>query len=77
MLELSLAFLSEMLFHPNVDASGFSKDGLELICVILGGNYLENGDRATYTDAHTLYEYGYKNYELKSLKYYQALLNLI
>lgn len=47
--------------------AGFSKDDLELICVILGGNYLENGDRATYTDAHTLYEYGYKNYELKTI----------
>lgn len=47
--------------------AGFSKDDLELICVILGGNYLENGDRATFTDAHTLYDYGYKNYCLKTI----------
>lgn len=47
--------------------TGFSKDGLELICVILGGNYLENGDRATFTDAHTLHDYGYKNYSMKTV----------
>lgn len=47
--------------------AGFSKDGFELICVILGGNFLENGDRAVYTDAHTLHDFGYKNYCLKTI----------
>lgn len=47
--------------------TGFSKDGLELLAVILGANYTENGDSARATDAHTLYNYGYENYSLKTV----------
>ncbi len=46
---------------------GFYKDGLELIAVMLGAAYTENGDSARYTDAHTLYNYGYENFSLKNI----------
>ncbi len=45
----------------------FSKDGLELIAIILGATYTENGESARATDAHTLYNYGYENYSLTSV----------
>ena len=47
--------------------SGFSKDGLELISVILGASSTENGGSARYEDTTTLYNYGYNNFSLKTL----------
>lgn len=42
------------------------KNDLELICVILGGK-TENGISTRFSETKTLYEYGYKNYSMKSI----------
>ena len=43
------------------------KDGLELICVILGANGTSNGLSPRAQDSKTLYEYAYNNYSLKNI----------
>ena len=47
--------------------SASSKDGLELITVILGAQTLENGDSARYVDTINLFEYGYSNYKIQTI----------
>ena len=42
------------------------KDNLELICVILGGKTI-NGNSTRFSESRELYEYGYKNYSIKTL----------
>lgn len=47
--------------------SASSKDGLELITVILGAKTLENGDSERYVDTINLFEYGYSNYKMQTI----------
>ena len=42
-----------------------SKDGLELITVVLGAQSLENGDSARNVDTINLFEYGFSNYKFQ------------
>lgn len=42
------------------------KDDLELICVILGGKTI-NGVSTRFSETKTLYQYGYRNYSIKTL----------
>ena len=51
----------------NCLVSEFSKDALELICVVLGSETNgQNGD-GRYIDTKTLYDYGYSNYSIKTI----------
>ena len=47
--------------------SGFSKNGLELISVVLGASSTGSGESIRYTDTKALYKYGYSNYSLKTI----------
>ena len=47
--------------------SGFSKNNLELISVILGASARENEGSARYLDSNALCEYGYENYCVKTI----------
>ena len=42
------------------------KDDLELICVVLGGKTI-NGVSTRFSETKTLYQYGYRNYSIKTL----------
>lgn len=42
------------------------KDNLELICVVLGGKTV-NGISTRFTETKALYEYGYRNYSVKTI----------
>lgn len=44
-----------------------SKDGLELITVVLGAQSLENGDSARNVDTINLFEYGFSNYKFQTI----------
>ena len=44
-----------------------SKDGLELITVVLGAQTLENGDSARNVDTINLFEYGFSNYKFQTI----------
>lgn len=46
--------------------SACSKNGLELIGVVLGANQTENGDSARYIDSIALFNYGYSNFSIKT-----------
>jgi len=55
--------------------SASNKDGIELICVVLGGDTTSNNKDTRYLDTINLFEYGYKNYSLKLVTnsiYYQT-----
>ena len=43
--------------------SAFSKNNLNLICVVLGSS----SNESRYKDSHTLFEYGYKNYAVQTV----------
>jgi len=45
--------------------SASNKDGIELICVVLGGDITSEGKDNRYLDTINLFEYGYQNYSLK------------
>ncbi len=45
-----------------------SKDGLELICVVLGGIRTDKGLSARFVDSRTLYEYGYNTYTIGKIR---------
>ena len=47
--------------------SACSKNGLGLICVILGANPINNSESSRYIDSINLFKYGYSNYSLKTL----------
>lgn len=47
--------------------SAFSKDNLNLICVVLGSPTMENGSSSRYIDTTTLYNYGYSNFSKKTI----------
>jgi D-alanyl-D-alanine carboxypeptidase (penicillin-binding protein 5/6) len=47
--------------------SACTRDNLELICVVLGAQTTENGDSARYVDSHTIFDYGYNNYSIKTI----------
>ena len=53
--------------------SGSSKDGLDLICVVLGGEIKQNGINERFYDSKKLLEYVYENYSYKTFaKKYQS-----
>ena len=45
-----------------------NKDGLELICVVLGAGKLENGISARFVETKKIFEYGYNNYSIRKLR---------
>lgn len=47
--------------------SAYSKDDLELICVVLGAGQTETGDSARYVDTISLFDYGISNFSVKTL----------
>lgn len=47
--------------------SGFSRNGLELISVVLGASSTETRESVRYTDTTALYKYGYSHYSLKTI----------
>lgn len=47
--------------------SAYSKDDLELICVILGADQTETGDSARYVDSISLFDYGVSNFSRQTL----------
>lgn len=51
--------------HCLVSAS--DKDGLRLLCVVLGGDRTEDNSDARFVDSKNLLSYGYDNYELKTI----------
>lgn len=57
--------------------SCFKKNELELLCVVLGASYTENGDSARYFDSRTLHDYGFKNYSKKTLFEKNSILKTI
>ncbi len=46
--------------------SSYSKDDLELICVVLGADQTENGDSARYVDSISLFDYGVSHFSVKT-----------
>lgn len=52
----------------NCLVSAASKDGLDLICVVLGGIRTDEGLSAKFTDTKHLFECGYKTYTIKKLR---------
>lgn len=44
-----------------------SKDGLELICVVLASGVNANGTSTKFSDSKILFEFGYQNYGIKNL----------
>ena len=51
----------------NCLVSAFKKDNLELIIVTLGGDNLNNGNNARFTDSKTLYNFAYSTYSIKTI----------
>lgn len=43
------------------------KDGVELICVVLGASVTENNSSARYVDTKAIFEYGFSNYSNKTI----------
>lgn len=43
------------------------KNDIELICVVLGGSQTANSSYLRFSESKELYEYGYNNYDLKSI----------
>ena len=54
-----------------------NKDGLELICVILGAGKLEGELSARFIEAKKIYEYGYNNYTIRKLREQGAIAKQI
>lgn len=52
------------------------KDGLELICVVLGGKTI-NGISTRFSETKTLYQYGYDNYGIKTLLHQNDVITSI
>ena len=50
----------------NCLVSAASKDGLELICVVLSASLNSNGSSTKFSNSKTLFEYGYENYGIKT-----------
>ena len=57
--------------------SAFSKDGVELISVILGATSLETGKSERYLDSNALCEYGFDNFSLRTISKKGDLVNTI
>lgn len=51
----------------NCLVSAASKDGLELICVVLAAGTNPNGTSTKFSDSKALFEYGYANYGIKTV----------
>ena len=51
----------------NCLVSAVSKNGLQLIAVVLGASVTENKKSARYVDSKTLYDYGFSNYTYKTI----------
>lgn len=47
--------------------SACSKNGIGLICVVLGAGTLDTGESGRYVDSKALFNYGYSNYSLKTI----------
>ena len=52
----------------NCLVSAASKDGLDLICVVLGGVRTDEGHSAKFTDTKHLFECGYSTYTIRKLR---------
>ena len=50
----------------NCLVSAASKDGLELICVVLAAGVNSNGSSTKFSDSKKLFEFGYENYGIKT-----------
>lgn len=61
----------------NCLVSACSKNGLQLIAVVLGASLTENNKSARYTDSKTLYDYAYSNYAIQTIAKASSVLGTI
>ncbi len=54
-----------------------SKDGLELISVVLGATQTEDGHSARYVDSATLFDYGYSTYSISNIATKSTVIDTI
>lgn len=57
--------------------SACSKNGLQVIAVVLGSSITENHKSARYVDSKTLYDYAYSNYSIKNIAKASSIIKTV